>query len=258
MNFRQYFSLVDMQARMALQSEASRYYFGYFWWILEPLLFVAVFYLVFSVFLKTRQEDFLVFLMCGKLPFIWFSKSVSQASGSIMANAGLIGRIDVPKTIFPMAIVQESLYKQSMVFLLLFGVLFFYGYVPTILWFWLVPILLVYYLMIVACSLAGAFLVCFMRDFMRMISLGMIFLMFTSGIFWDVRALGNPKLTDSILTYNPMAFILDALRQVLMYKSAPDLVGLVSIFFVFVLVLVVMIFMIQKNSKLLALKSITA
>ncbi|EEB79433.1 ABC-2 type transporter superfamily protein [marine gamma proteobacterium HTCC2148] len=258
MNFRQYFSLVDMQARMALQSEASRYYFGYFWWILEPLLFVAVFYLVFSVFLKTRQEDFLVFLMCGKLPFIWFSKSVSQASGSIMANAGLIGRIDIPKTMFPMAIIQEGLYKQSMVFLLLFGVLFVYGYTPSLLWLWLIPIMAVYYLMIVACSFAGAFLVCFMRDFTMFISLGMMFLMFTSGIFWDVREIGSPAMTDAILTYNPMAFILDAFRQVLMYNVTPNLLGLSLNVVAFGLLLACMIFLIRKNSQLLALKSLTA
>lgn len=243
---------------MALQSEASRYYFGYFWWILEPLLFVAVFYLVFSVFLKTRQEDFLVFLMCGKLPFIWFSKSVSQASGSIMANAGLIGRIDIPKTMFPMAIIQEGLYKQSMVFLLLFGVLFVYGYTPSLLWLWLIPIMAVYYLMIVACSFAGAFLVCFMRDFTMFISLGMMFLMFTSGIFWDVREIGSPAMTDAILTYNPMAFILDAFRQVLMYNVTPNLLGLSLNVVAFGLLLACMIFLIRKNSQLLALKSLTA
>lgn len=258
MTFKQYFSLVDMQARMALQSEASRYYFGYLWWILEPLLFVAVFYVVFSVILKTRQEDFLVFLMCGKLPYVWFSKSVSQASNSIMANGGLIGRIDIPKTMFPMAIIQEGLYKQSTVFALLFAVLYIYEFLPSFVWLWLIPIILVYYLMIVACSFIGAVLVCFMRDFTMFISLGMLFLMFTSGIFWNVREIGSPRMTELILTYNPMAFILDAFRQVLMYNTAPNLTGLALNALFFGLLLIVIVFIIRKYSQTLALKALTA
>ena len=75
--------LVDQMARMALKADAARYYLGYVWWLLEPLLFVAVFYVVFQVILGTRTENFLVFLICGKFTFIWFSKSVTQASRSI-------------------------------------------------------------------------------------------------------------------------------------------------------------------------------
>ena len=156
---------------MALKSNASRYYFGYLWWILEPLLYVGVFYVVFNVILDSRRADFLVFLMCGKLPFVWFSKSVNQASNSIVGNAGLIGKIDIPKTLFPMAIIQEGLYKQAAVFLMLFGVLIVYDYVPSLAWLWLIPILAANYIMIVACAFIGSVLVCFMRDFTVLISL---------------------------------------------------------------------------------------
>ena len=257
MTLKQYFALVDIQARMALKSDASRFFFGYFWWLLEPLLYVGVFYIVFNVILDSQRADFLVFLMCGKLPFVWFSKSVNQASNSIVNNAGLIGKIDIPKTLFPMALIQEGLYKQSAVFALLFAVLAFDGYTPSFHWLWLVPILIVNYLMIVACSFAGAVLVCLMRDFTMFISLGMVFLMFTSGLFWDVRAL-EPQMTEAVLLYNPMAFILDAYRQVLMVGDVPDLnhlgfVGLYSATLVWL-----MAKLIAYSSRYLALRALTA
>ena len=225
----QYLSLMDTMARMNLRADAARYYFGYIWWILEPLLYVAVFYVVFNVILDSRRLDFLAFLMCGKLAFIWFSKSVNQASSSILASKGLVGKINMPKTLFPMAVIQEGLYKQVTVFLLLFGVLLVYGYRPSLTWLSLVPIIGVNYLMIVACSLVGACLVCFMRDFSMVIGLGMIFLMFTSGIFWDVRELGDPDKTALLLAVNPLAFILDAYRQVLMYNQPPDWLHLAAV-----------------------------
>ena len=124
MSFPQYFRLMDMMARMALRADAARFFLGYIWWVLEPLLWVAVFYVVFVVILGTRQADFLPFLMVGKLAFVWFSKSVTQASNSIITGRGLVGKINVPKTLFPMAVVHEGLYRQAAVFLIMFLYLF--------------------------------------------------------------------------------------------------------------------------------------
>lgn len=243
---------------MALKSDASQYFLGYIWWLLEPLLFVGVFYVVFNVILSSGRADFLVFLMCGKLPFVWFSKSVTHASSSIIANAGLIGKINIPKSLFPMAIIQEGLYKQATVFALLMAIVLAYDYQPGLVWLWLVPIIIVNYVLIIGCAFLGSILVCFMRDFSMMISLGMIFLMFTSGIFWDVRDLQDPQMTELVLTVNPIAFLLDAYRQVLMYRQAPDATHLAMLGLGSTAMVAVMLYALRRMSKLLALKALTA
>jgi lipopolysaccharide transport system permease protein len=257
MSLHQYFRLIDTMARMALRADASRYFLGYIWWILEPLLFVAVFYVVFDIILQSGRSDFLVFLMCGKLAFIWFSKSVTQASNSIVANRGLIGRINVTKTLFPLAVIQEGLYRQVAVFVLLLAVLVVWGYPPSLTWTCLLPVIFVNYLMIVACAFIGASLVCLIRDFALLISLGMIFLMFTSGVFWDVRTLGDPGMTELILAVNPLAFILDAYRQVLMHQTPPDWGHLMLIGFGSLLLIFVTVTSMQRSSQFLALKALT-
>jgi lipopolysaccharide transport system permease protein len=258
MSLIQFFRLVNIQARFALKADASKFFLGYIWWILEPLLYVAVFYVVFDVILDAGRADFLVFLMCGKLPFIWFSKSVTTASNGIVSNAGLIGKIDVPKTLFPMARIQEGTYKQATVFLLLMVVLWAHGFEPSIVWLWVIPIIVVNYLMIVACAFVGATLVCFIRDFSLLISLGMVFLMFTSGIFWDVRSLSDPEMSELVLRVNPMAMILDAYRQVFMNNEMPDLFALSRIGMVFLAIAAVMTHLMNRNSKTLALRALTA
>ena len=96
---------MDTMARLSLKAEAQRYYLGYLWWVLEPLLWVGVFYVVFYELLGTRTPDFLMFLAVGKLMFIWFSKTVNYAGNSLMSNQGLIGRMDLPKGLFPMAVI---------------------------------------------------------------------------------------------------------------------------------------------------------
>ena len=257
MNLSQYFQLVDVRARMALRSDAARDMLGYVWWILEPLLLVGVFYVVFDVILQSGRADFLVFLMCGKLAFVWFSKSVMAASNSIVCAYGLIAQLNIPKSLFPIAAVQESRYKQISVFLLLFGVLWAYDYPVTVNWIWLVPIIFVNYLMIVACSLIGACLVCFVRDFIKVIALGMTFLLFTSGVFWDVNGIGDPHKTELVLAMNPLAFILNAYRQVLMFDTVPDRFHLALIFLGFVVLIIIVLALMRRYSQYLALKVLT-
>ena len=170
----------------------------------------------------------------------------------------MVSKMNVPKSMFPMAAVQESLYRQASVYLCLFVMLVAFGTPVTLTWFWLVPIVLVNYLAIVACSLVGAYLVCLVRDFSKVIPLGMMFLLFTSGIFWDIRSIGSPEKVDLILTLHPLAFLLDANRQVLLHQTAPDLVHLFFIGLGAAVLSLVMIGLMRKNSQSLALKVLTS
>ena len=246
---------------MLLKADASKLLLGYLWWFLEPLLWVAVFYLVFNVILGLKGRsgsEFLLFLACGKFAFIWFSKTVTQASNSIVLNQSLVSKINVPKSMFPMAVIQESLYRQASVYLCLFAILIVFGTPVTITWLWLVPVLTVNYLLIVACSFVGAYLVCLLRDIRMVIPLGMMLLLFTSGIFWDIRGIGDPDKTALILAINPLAFILDAHRQVLLYQTVPDLRHLLFIAIGACLLSFVMLGLMRKNSQYLALKVLSS
>ncbi|MCP4211068.1 MAG: ABC transporter permease [Proteobacteria bacterium] len=253
----QYFRLMDVMARMALRADASRFFLGYIWWVLEPLLWVGVFYVVFVIILGSRSEDFLPFLMVGKLSFVWFSKSITQASNSIVAGKGLVGKINVPKTLFPMAMVHEGLYRQAAVFLMMFLYVLIDGYSVTSAWFYLLPVMVVNYVMIIACALVGACAVCMARDFSPLIGLGMMFLMFTSGVFWNVRDL-DPAKAEMVLALNPLAFMLDAYRQILLVGIPPDMGHLLSIGAGFGALLCVMVLVMRRASHYLALKALTA
>ena len=245
-------------ARMSLKAESARLYLSYLWWLIEPLLYVAVFYVVFDLLLGSERADFLAFLMCGKLTFVWFSKSVVQASRTIVASKGLIGKLDLPKSLFPLASVQEGLYRQAVVFLLLLTFLLLSGYTVTPVWLWLPALMLVNYLLIVTASLIGAYLVCLVFDFSLLISLAMIFLLFTSGIFWDVRELPDPVLAQWVVTINPLAFLVDAYRQVLMFGHPPALGHLLLLGIGAAACCYGALVVMKRSSRFLALRAITA
>ena len=139
----------------------------------------------------------------------------------------------------------------------MFLILLLFGYPLSWAWLWLVPVLLVYYLMIVACSLLGAYLVCQVRDFSKFIPLGMQFLLFTSGIFWDIRAIGDEQHTQLMLAINPMAFMLDAHREILMYQRAPDLLQLAYLALGAAVLIAIMVVRMRQKSRQIALQVLT-
>ncbi|WP_341938836.1 ABC transporter permease [Marinimicrobium sp. C2-29] len=210
----QFISLLDLKTRMALKSEASKLYLSYLWWVLEPMLWVLAFYFVFTVVLEMGRD--IAFLMCGKIPFLWFSKSVTTGSNSIVFGKGLLTQVNIPKAFFPYQSLQEALYKQWLVFLVLFVFLVMWGYSASWHWLWVVPVIIVNYLLILLCALAGAFLVSYVRDIRMLISMGVIFLMFASGIFWDVNDIADPAKREALMNWNPLLFLVDSYRAVLM------------------------------------------
>ena len=217
----QYLTLIDTLARFHLRGEARQFYLGYFWWLLEPALYVAVFYIVFQLLLDSRQANYLYFLTVGKLTFIWFSKSVVQASSSIEANKGLISQVTIRKEVFPLAAVQQGFYRQLAVFSILLVLLFLSGKGQFHYWFWLLPLMLVQMILISGASLLAALVVCWHKDFQHLIQLGMMFLLFVSGVFWDVNAVADADVKRSLLLLNPLATLIDAYRQILLLGSLP-------------------------------------
>lgn len=249
--------LVDTKAKMSLKAEASKLYLSFLWWIIEPLLFVLAFYFVFGVLLKSRQEDFLLFLMCAKIPYMWFSKAVTTASASIVGNRGIISQIDIPKTIFPYAAIQITVYKEIPVFLLLFSMCVYYNYMPSLQWLWLIPLIVVMYLMIVALGLFTAILVCYADDVRMVINMAMLFLMFTSGVFFDIGDIHQP-LQGYLLTYNPLAFICDAFRKILMHKGTYDLEHLLILLGIFSTAIAGLHLLYRNISRTLAARVVNA
>lgn len=243
--------LVDTKAKMSLKAEASKLYLSFLWWIIEPVLFVLAFYFVFGVLLKSRQEDFLLFLMCAKIPYMWFSKAVTTASASIVGNRGIISQIDIPKTIFPYAAIQITLYKEIPVFLLLFSMCIYYDYMPSLEWLWLIPLIIVMYLMIVALGLLTAILVCYADDVRMLINMAMLFLMFTSGIFFNISDIHQP-LQDYLMTYNPLAFLCDGFRKILMHKGTYNLEHLLALAGIFLVAIVGLHLLYRNTSRALA------
>lgn len=204
-----------------LKSEASKTYLSYAWWLLEPALLVAVFYIVFAIFLGKGNEDFVVFLVCGAIPFAWFDKSITNSAGSIIGGYGLINQASVPKALFPMLVVFQDAFKQSVVFVCMFAFLVANGMEVNWTTATVFAVILSQLLFVCAFALVVASITPFLPDFKLLISSLMLALMFGSGVFYSYLDVLKPEHRAFFLM-NPMANLIKNYRQVLMENTVPD------------------------------------
>ena len=87
---------------MDLRAEAAQNLMGMLWWVLEPLLYLLAFYLIFEVFLERGGPGFVGFLLCGLVFWRWFDASLNRSSAALLANGRLINQIYLPKWVFPL------------------------------------------------------------------------------------------------------------------------------------------------------------
>lgn len=217
----QFWHLVAIKIRMNLKSEAAHSQLTYVWWLLEPALFVAMYYVVFGIFLNSRTEDFVAFLIVGKIPALWFSRTVNNASNALVAGGGLMNQINIAKIFFPAVVIGQDFVKTVFVFLLMLCLLMGMGYEPTLNWFAIVPIVFMQLIFVSALSIFFASLVPFLPDIKYIVQTFTLLMMFASGVFYDPEQFLKPEHKELFLL-NPLASAISMYRGVLMENTLPD------------------------------------
>lgn len=215
----QFIELVWTKARLNLKSEANQNYLRYLWWIIDPLLYMAVFYVVFGLLLNRGGDNFVVYLLSGLVPFQWFAKTVQLASGSIIAGSGLMHQVRISPMFFPLVMIVQTAGKQLLVFGMLFLFLMLYGLYPGWHWVGLVPVIVTQLVLTVVVSAVVAMIIPFARDIANLIPTGLQFVMFMSAVFYNTDIV--PDRWRTVFFLNPMATLLEQYRVVLLDQQWP-------------------------------------
>jgi len=230
-----YLELIWYKTYADLRVEASRGYLGIFWWGLEPLLYMSVFYIVFGILFQRGGEGYVPFLLVGLTAWRWFENTIRVGASSLIINQGLMQQVYVPKIIFPTVTVVTNTIKFLIVLAVLLVFLVLYGIVPSLTWLMLPVLLGVQLLFIVALTWLISAVVPFLPDIRVIIDSGLTLLFFMSGIFFDLESL--PVRTAAYLRINPMAMLIESYRKVLIRDTWPDwgILGSVAVISVIVL-----------------------
>lgn len=222
-----------------LRAEAAKTYINFLWWIIDPLLGMLVFYLVFGLLFQRGGDGFVAFLLTGLVIWNWYRQSISHAGSAILNGKGLMNQVHVPKIVFPLVVLLTDLTKFVVVFVLLLIFLLLSGLWPGISYLALPLLAMVQLMLIASLSLALAGLVPYLPD-LRFLADNLLQLQFfVTGIFFSVRDI--PDQYQGWFYLNPMAGMIEDFRAVLLHHAWPhwERLGAVAVFSLLLLMLAV-------------------
>jgi lipopolysaccharide transport system permease protein len=192
------------------------------WAVLQPAASAIIFSVIFTYFvpIDTHGIPYIVFSYVALVPWTLFSGSVSDMVESLVGNMNLISKIYFPREVLPVSAALARLLDFAIAFGILIILMVFYRLpIFTLSWLYLPVILLVQMVFIVGIGLAGAALNVFYRDMRHLFGLGLQLWLYASPIIYPVTAV--PEQFRTIYFLNPMAGILTAYRDVVLYQQMP-------------------------------------
>jgi len=245
----QYRQLVAMLVVRELKVRYKRSVFGLLWTMLNPLLLMTVYTVVFATIMRSPQRNFAIFLLSGLLPWLFFSTAVLQGLTSILTNQELIRKVRLPQAVFPLSVVGSNLvnFALSLVPLLLLMAVLRQPFTPALLF---LPVgMLILTAFTSGVTLLFSTFTVFFRDVRHLTEVLLQMLLYLSPVLYDLPMLGDRgewwfRAFRLFLRLNPISYLLPLIRDPVYYGRLPSLatVGVASLESVMVAALAFMVF----------------
>lgn len=216
-----YSFLFEELTKRDFKKKYKRTVLGMAWSVLSPLLTLLVMKLVFTQFFGRTMEHYTTYLFCGTLIFSYFSESTTQGMTSLMGNAGIFSKINVPKYLFLFSKNVQTLINFGLtlcvffLFCILDGITFTWKFV-----FLLFPIVSLVLFNIGVGLVLSAFFV-FFRDVQYLWSIFTQLLMYLSAIFYTITQYAPER--QWVFLLNPVYLHISYFRQVVLDGVVPAL-----------------------------------
>jgi homopolymeric O-antigen transport system permease protein len=221
---------------------------GLFWSLLNPLIMMTVLTFVFTqIFPNSNVKNFPIFVLCGMVPFNFFSIAWVSGTTSLLDNAHLIKKIPVPRHIFPIASVLSNCLHLVIQIGLLLGIVLAFGRGINVYWLWLPAIWGLELVFVLGLSLAFAALNIYIRDMRYVVESANTVLFWLVPIFYSFSAVSQRY--REVYQYNPVAAVVLMLRNILLEGQAPLTHTLSLLFAVSFLMLAIGLLVFAKLTK---------
>lgn len=195
---------------------------GFLWMLLNPLLQLCVYTIVFSTILRTGIEKFYLFLFVALVPWIFFSTCLSGGTTVILGQQDMVKKIYFPREVLPIAYTTSQFVNMLLSFIVIFVVVFFSGITIELTALLYLPvIMLIEYVLSLGITLLVSGLTVYLRDMQQILSILSMAWMYMTPVVYSVEMI--PEEYVRFFYLNPMTPVIIAYRDILYYGRAPKM-----------------------------------
>ncbi len=198
---------------------------GFLWSMGNPLLMMAVFYVVFTRMMSNQAQygDYALYVLIGLLAWNWTTGSVIGAVGSIVNNANLIKKVYFPREVLPISTTLSAMANFILSLPILFLFVFF-SPVTVGADLALLPLIMAIQLVfLVGLSLLLSAVNVFFRDTGVIVDVALTAWFFLTPIFYRPEDIFGSEVGRWVYRVNPMAGLVTFYREIIMYEGSPSL-----------------------------------
>ncbi len=220
-NIKRHQFLFEELVKRDFKKKYKRTVLGMAWSVLSPLMMLLVMKLVFTQFFGRNMEHYTTYLFCGNLVFAFFNESSTQGMSSLMGNAGIFTKVNVPKYLFLLSKNVQCLINFGLTLCVFVLFCIFDGITFT--WRW---VFLLYPIGLLVCFNIGLGLILsawfvFFRDIQYLWGIFTQLLMYMSAIFYTLDR--YPPLVQHAFLVNPVYLFISYFRQIVIDLVIPPL-----------------------------------
>ena len=196
-------------------------FLGVLWSFVNPLLQILVYAIIFPLIMKSDIENYVVFMVCGLIPWNYFSTVINRTSFTMIENGNIIKKVYFPREILPISVVTSETVTFLISSILILPFTLGYGLGLTINIVFYPLILLVQYVLLIGISLIVSSVTVYFRDLQHFIGVLLQLFFYATPIVYAVDTI--PENFRWILKYNPMTYIIEGYRDIFWGQTAPDI-----------------------------------
>ena len=243
----QYRELLKTNVKKDIRGKYKASFLGVLWSFINPLLQVLVYAIVFPYIMRVQTDNYLIFLICGIIPWTWFTYSISNGTTSITNNSNLIKKVYFPREILPISVVTSGLinFLISCIIILIFVLLGGLGISWHLIF--LPFIALIQYIV----TLAAILLLSAINVYVKDVEYIVVFII--NMLFYATPILYSTEMFSGWITWlfklNPLSHLISAYRDIFYLHQVPQIPSLLILLGIGILLLVVCYKIFNKLEK---------
>lgn len=214
--------LIWKLARNDFKKRYAGSYLGAVWAMVQPVVTVAMYYVVFDVIMGTGNamvpdKPYVLFLTAGLVPWFYFNEALNNGTNALLEYNYLVKKVVFKISVLPIIKIIAATFIHVFFVLVMLVIATIYGYYPTIYMIQLIYYSLCLFIFVLGLCYSTCAIMVFFKDIGQIISILLQIGMWATPILWDVNTL-SPTV-QMIVKINPLVYIVNGYRTAIFEKT---------------------------------------